>query len=361
MMSWRCVPALALGLFFTAPRASAILIEMKDVKNPAPIGGYLLNDDGTNLTIRVRTPDGKEQDTTYPLAKVNVLHRLDVKRLEALTKHDPKAYRDYAEELAGKKEDPEARDTAMRLYLIAGKLAPDKFGSSSMLGMSGLAGTKAEARKYRALAFLLDPKAGADLLNAEVEKPAPLDKSQEVAVKDFVRALQYYRTGQVQSARDAARKPGVDRIFARLPDKTDLKTFLQWCEDANCSNCKMIGTIYCPNCKGKGVVAAPFGQVEVCPMCKGKKIVTCPECEGTKVRDPLPDQTVRAVLKYELWAIDQLAGGEDAAPKEEAAAKGWSSVLQSGRLTPVLRLSPDTVSDFDPRKTRYRNGKWVEE
>src|SRR5262245_46590903 len=89
---------LAFGLFCSASPAPAILIESKDVKNAPQIGGYLIRDDGTNLTIRTRTADGREQDATYALAKYKIIHRLDVKRLEGLSRDDPKGYRDYAEE-----------------------------------------------------------------------------------------------------------------------------------------------------------------------------------------------------------------------------------------------------------------------
>jgi hypothetical protein len=70
---------------------------------------------------------------------------------------------------------------------------------------------------------------------------------------------------------------------------------------------------------------------------------------------------VRAALQYELWALDLQSGGEAAGRKEAAGPKGWSAVLQSGRLRPVLRLSLETVTDIDLSKTRYRDRMWVEE
>ncbi len=359
MSVWRFLLGLAAGLFWATSPASAILIDTNDGKN-TQVAGFLIRDDGANLTIRIRTLDGREQDVTYPHDKIKILHRLDVKRLEGLFKDDPKGYRDYAEELTRQKKDPEARDTAMRLYLIAAKLAPDKFGSSSLLGMSELASTPAEARKYKALAFVLDPKPGGELLNAEVVKPAPLDNIQLRALNDFTRALQHYRAGRIKLAVDAAKKDGVDKIFTLAPTKMDQKSFLQWCAEANCETCRADGTVVCATCKGTGLVLNMFRQ-ERCPTCTGKKRMFCPDCGGTHVRDPLPDQSMRVVLRSELWAMDQQGLGGDAGGKEATEPKGWSTVLQSGRLKPVLRLSLDTVSDFDPRKCRYRNGKWVEE
>src|SRR5262245_31427244 len=182
MSMWRYLLGLAVGLLCSASPALAILIEVNDGKKSEKIGGFLVRDDGPILIIRIRTADGREQDIPYTLAKITVLHRLDEKRLASLSRDDPKAYRDYAEELAGKKDilekDPEARDRTMRLYLIAAYLKPEQYGSSSLLAMSKLASTPAEARRCRALAFLLDPKASDDILKAVVAKPAPLDKAQ---------------------------------------------------------------------------------------------------------------------------------------------------------------------------------------
>ena len=53
----RCFLGLALGLFCLTSVASAILIESGAVR----VGGFLVNEDGTKLTIRTRTPDGQEK------------------------------------------------------------------------------------------------------------------------------------------------------------------------------------------------------------------------------------------------------------------------------------------------------------
>jgi hypothetical protein len=347
---------LAVGLFCATLPTSAILIESKDGK----VGGYVEDDDGTKLVIRVRTPDGREKRERFEHAKITILHRLDVKRLEGLSRDNPKAYRDYAEELARHKDDPEARDTAMRLYLIAAKLAPEKFGSSSLLGMSALA-SPAEARKCRAMAFLLDPKADAGVLKDQAAKPVQPAKFPAGALGEFTRALQHYRAGRIQAAMDTAKHEGVEKVFSMTPEKIDQKTFLGWCNDASCKTCKPDGTVACTACKGSGVILNMFGQYERCPTCSGKKKVICPDCGGTHVRDPLPDDALRVVLRSELWALDQQGAGDDAGRKDATEAKGWSAVLQSRRLSPVLPLSLETITDFDPRKCRYRNGKWVED
>jgi hypothetical protein len=348
---------LVIGLLCSTSVASAILIET----DAGRVGGFVLNDDGTNLKISISTPDGQEKVGEYLHAKIKVLHQLDVKRLEGLTPDNPKAYFDYAEELARQEADPEAGYTAMRLYLIAAHLAPTKFGSRSLLGMSTLAKTPAGARKYRAMAFLLDPKADAEILKAEVVKPAPSAQFQDRALRDFTKALQLYRAGQINLASETAKHEGVDKIFSKAPGKIDLKTFLQWCIDASCQTCRADGTVICPMCRGSGIALNNLGRRVGCPTCKAKKRVPCPDCGGTHVRDSLPDDVLRVVYQCELWAVDRQGVGANVGRKEARDTKSWSAVLQSRQLSPILPLSLETITRFDPRKCRYRNRQWVEE
>ena len=357
MSVYRFGLGLAAGLFFSTLPVSAILIDTGTGK----VGGFLLNDDGTKLKISIPTRDGEDKVGEYLHADIKILHRLDVKRLEGLSKDNPKAYGDYAEELALQKDDPEARYVAMRLYLIAAYLAPKEFGSSSLLHMSALASTPTEARKCRAMAYLLDPKSDAEIIETDAGKPARPAPLPARALEDFTKALRLYRGGQIKSASETAKHEGVEAIFRMAPGKIDLKTFLQFCTDANCTTCRADGTVTCPTCNGRGTVLNMFRQYERCPTCKGKKRARCPDCGGTHVLDPLPSAALRVVLRCELWAIDRQGGWDNRGHKDEADAKSWSAVVQSRRLSPVLPLSLETIASFDPRMCRYRNRKWVAE
>ncbi len=356
MSGYRLGLGLVVGLLSTS-LASGILIETKTGR----VGGFVLHDDGTKLKISIPTPDGQEKVSEYLRADVKIIHQLDVKRLESLSRDNPRGYRDYADELARQDADPEARYVAMRLYLIAARLAPDEFGSNSLLRMSALASTPAEARKYRAMAFLLDSKGDATLLKAEAVNSADPPRLPAQALEDFTRTLRLYRAGQPTLATETARHEGVDKVFSVAPGKIDLKTFLQWCTDAQCQNCRADGTVVCPTCAGRGIIVNKLNQIQACPTCSNKKKVLCPDCGGTHVRDPLPDDVLRVVLRCELWAMEQQGGGGNVGRKEVADTKSWSAALQSRQRGAVLPLSLETISTFDPRKTRYRNREWVEE
>ena len=356
-MRSRCfVLGLAVGLWCLPSAVQAILIEADGVR----VGGYFVRDNAKTLTLRLRTADGKEKVQDYDRAHVaiKIIYQLDRNRLEKLSKDNPKAYRDYAEELAAQIADPEAKDMAMRLFLMAAYLDPQQYGHRSLLSMSLLAGTPAEARKCRAMAFLLDPKGDASVLKAAAVKPAQIPKGQAGALQDFLKALRCYRRGLLRSARESVAHEGVDTIFSIAPGMMDQKTFLQWCTDANCAICNSKGKVLCDMCNGKGITLE-FGRPVLCPMCGGRKVLACKACQGTGVNPTRPDDVMRIVLGAELWAVDQCSSGDASSKKKETGETNWSSLLQVHQLSPVASLSLETITEFDPRKCLYRNGTWV--
>ena len=307
MRSRPFILGLAVGWFGLSSPARAILLVEK-APGSVPVGGYLAADDGATLKVKMLLPDGKELIKTYELSKIDIIHKLDAGRLQKLDKSDPKAYYDYDEELADKKldADPEAKDTARRLFLIADYLDRRTFGRDALLRMSSLAGSEAEARRCRALSFLLDPKGDAAALKA-----APAPKAPAGALQDFERALQSYRTGQIANARTRANLKDMDTVFSMAPGPIDKATFLQWCTDAD---------------------ASPG--------------------------NPPPEDRLRKTLQAEVWVIGQLSG--DAGDKTGAGEAKWSSILQTRQVKPVSPLSLETIADgMDPHMCLYRDGKWV--
>jgi hypothetical protein len=355
-MPWyRCLAGVVACFVVGASSAKAILIETGGVR----VGGYLVSEDDKKLTIRTLTPEGEEAVKEYPRDKIKVLHQLDAKRLTELSSDKPKAYRDYADELARQDADPEARYMARRLYLIAASLDKKNLGVSCLVRLSALAGSPAEARRCRALAYLFASKAEGKVLLVEGKAAKPPRPSAD-ALRDFTKALQAYRAGKVKLADDIAGRKGMDAIFQLAPVNLDVKSFRRMCTDANCATCKATGRVQCTACLGKGVVRNMFGVFERCTTCNGKKVITCAVCDGRGVTPDLSNDTLRTLLGAELWATEQLLGGAVVADKKKSADnKSWSAVLQRRRLNPVLPLSLETITEFDPRKCHYRDGSWV--
>jgi hypothetical protein len=308
-MRWRpFLLGLALGWFGLSSPARAILL-VETTPGSVPVGGYLVSEDGKKLKIKTLVEGGREKFTEYELSKIKIIHRVDNSRLEKLNKDDPKGYFEYATELADRKlaADPEARDLARRLFLIAAYLDKRQFGNEALLNMGSLASTPGEARRCRALASLFDTRDGAKPL-----KPEPLSKVPTGALQDFQKALQLYRTGDIANARKRANQKDMDLVFSMAPGKMDKATFLQWCIDA----------------------------------------------DGPSGSQSLSEDRLRMVLQAELWVLEQLSRG-DTGDKTSAGETKWSSILQSRQVGSVPVLSLETVSEFDPRKCLYREGKWV--
>jgi hypothetical protein len=353
----RSALGVALCLLVWASSASAIVIKT----SKGPVGGFLVSEDGKYMTLRV-TEDGQEVERDYLIAKNPVLYRIEVERLKSLSRDKPKAYSDFADELAKEEQDPEARYMARRLYLITAHLDRGKLGKDALLKLSALADSEAEARRCRALAYLLDEKADATLLAREEVRTDKASKLPAEGLKDFLKALQAYRAGKVVPALELAGRKGMERIFSQAPGDLDQAAFKRMCTDVRCAACKMKGTLPCSNCSGKGLVKNMFGGLEVCTTCNRKKSVTCDTCGGRGINQDLSSDTLRVILRAELWATEQLLGGGPAGEKKPAPGEAlkWSSALQKRQVSPVLPLSLETlIPEIDPRKCKYHNKTWV--
>jgi len=342
------------GLLCWTSHARAIVIEY----NGSRIGGFFQSNDGKTLTILVRNKDGQEEESRYLLAKVKIISEVDLPTLEKLSPDQPAAYRDYAKKLAAMaamENDPEARYVARHLYLIAAHLDPKTLGPACLLAMSDLAETPAEARRCRAMAYVLDSKSDETILKADDGKSEKQPKLEASALRDFLKPLQLYRKGNVREAAVAAKGTAVEAVFAAAPGKLSQKNFMGWCSDANCATCKTKGKVLCSACSGRGVVVGEFGA-ERGATCNGLGSVSCTTCDGTGIDFRPSDEVMRTVLRAELWAIAQLSGDDSAnkAPRES----GWSSALKSRQVKPVTPLTLETITEFDPRKCYYRGRVW---
>ena len=146
---------LAIGLHAQAALAVVVFVRGSD----QPIGGYVVREDAESLVLRESAGPGKARERTFRKADLtDVIVTVRKDRLEQLRPEMPRAYRDYAEELAEKRRDPEARDMAIRLFLIAAWLDPGELGQGALLAMVDLARDPMEASRFRAAAYLQDPR-----------------------------------------------------------------------------------------------------------------------------------------------------------------------------------------------------------
>ncbi len=180
-----------------------------------PIYGTLVRQTDKTLVVQIRTADGSFVERTLARDQIELLyHPVDPARLESLDPAEPERYRDYAEELADKKKDPEARQLSLRLYWLAAVLAPERLGKSCLLGMTSLAETEAEASRYRAVAYLLDASRDKSILERSVTaRSVPLPEPATVAQRAAYRALEALRRGDYSMAIQIAQREGVQHVL----------------------------------------------------------------------------------------------------------------------------------------------------
>lgn len=189
--------AILVLLLLTAPAPAITIFERGKAE---PTRARLVRSTAQQVTIAEVQPDGTTRERTIPRSEIeDLIDPVSRERLEALTPESPQAYRNYAEELAEKRVDPDAQAAAIRLYLIAAWLDPENLARSCLLGMTGLARTPEEERKFRAMAYLHDPDHDRRLLRrAETTTPAPAAASEGRA--GLLRALALRRQGNRRAA-----------------------------------------------------------------------------------------------------------------------------------------------------------------
>jgi hypothetical protein len=273
------------------------------------IAGFLVREDPAKVVLREELQDGTFQEREIPRSEIDeLIVTVDAERLESLRPDDPHGYRDYAEELAVKRRDPEARAMAVRLYLIAAYLAPEKLGRSCLMGMAALADGPAERRKFRAMAYLLDPAHNRELLERSEADARGAPTAPDADRGELVDALRLLRQGKYGLAQGKAES--VEPLFDRYGRVLSRDEFIETCQSA-------------------------------------------PDAG-------LPDDLLRGILRLELTLSEPTSPEEHSRPAKGPAPARWLRIIATGGHKPVPSLSLETITEFDPCKCVFRRGRWVE-
>lgn len=278
------------------------------VQDGKKIVGHLHSLSDAYVVLDEVLPDGTlRRKSIRRSPEVLVINSVKPELLEALREDNPRAYRDYADDLKVKLEDPDCRVTALRLYLIAAHLDPEKHGPGCLTSMATLARSQEEQRRYRAMAYLLDPKHDPALLRNESIRKTAIAVSEEdrTNLRDGLRA---FWSGRKSDAVGYASRPEFRAALARVSKELTIEEFEA----------------------------------------------------GLKRRGSwLPPSTLRKVLQLEqsLSPARELVSSASP-PKKETGS--WAMLDWKKPAPSTAKLSLETVSQFDPRKTRFRNGEWVE-
>ena len=336
------------ALWLAAAPAWAVIVYFQDAQRE-PVAGYLVRQDAQTVVLRVESGEGKTEEKTFPRVQViDVLQTVSQERLAALQPANPQAYHDYAEELAEKRRDPEARDTALRLYLIAAYLDRAKLARGALLGMAGLARNGQERRKFRAIADLLDPNHNRGLL-AVANANTPKGRLEDQDKKLFLDALRLLRQGHRSEALNMIERPAVKKAFAFYQHKLSAKDF-EKAAKADCPHCER-GFIDCERCQGTGRRRVG-GRVNLCGLCNRGNL-PCSHCRGD-FQNPVPP----AAILHQLVALELELLSDAPQPAAASQEPSWAALLGRGESDPAPALSLETLTEFDPRQCVYRNRRW---
>jgi hypothetical protein len=199
------------------PTAACPAITIFERGKAEPTRGRLIRESATDVTIEESLPGGLTRERTIPRTQIeDSIDPISPERLAALSPDKPQEYRNYAEELAEKRVDPDAQAAAIRLYLIGAWLDPEGLAKSSLLGMTALARTPQEERRFRAMAYLYDPDHDRRLLREAEHAPAAAAPSETGDA--LRRTLQLRRQGNRRSALLNLSRPGVTEELQKYSD-----------------------------------------------------------------------------------------------------------------------------------------------
>jgi hypothetical protein len=261
-----------------------------------PVMGYLVRETNEMLVIRQEIEGGKTQELTIPKTRIDeVLVTVSPERLESLDPNKPEQYREYAEELAEKRRDPEARDAARRLFAIAAHRGDAALRHSALLGLISLARTTDDERRLRALAYLHDPHHDETVLTGAAQVQQPPNE----AHRQLLSALRLIRQGKPAAARPIVGEPALAQRLSAAD--------------------------------------TPISSAELSTLL---------------ATSPLTDQQLATVLRAEV-ILESLASGD-----ASAGGSTWSlSGLHT--LAPVPPLKLENLTEFDEQECVFKGGRWT--
>jgi hypothetical protein len=293
-----------LWTLFSVP-AHAIVILKKGASEP--LMGYLVRQDENTIVVREMLEGGASREHAIRRADIDeLLVTVAPERLAALDPGQPQHYREYAEELAEKSRDPEARDAALRLFHIAAFHGGERLRTSSLLGLAALAASPAEERRLRAAAYLHHPEHPRSLVSPPAAAPAPRTPQDRQALEKLLQAVRAIRQGRPSESRRILNEPAMAEHVAILA-----------------------GTI------------------------------TREQLLALATTRPLSDASLRQLLAAEIALEEALSDRPAAEAPADERATTWSAAAKPGGLDPLPSLDLLHLTPFDPRASVYRDGKWV--
>lgn len=332
--------------------AAGAVITLKDGTR---IGCVIIERDPQQAVVDVVTSAGNRQRKVLNVSDVaSVDYAVSPSRLAELNPAKPLRYKEYAEELAEVKIDPEARPMALRLYHIALNLAPDEFAESCLLGMIRIARDRDEQRRLRAAAYLHLQSQDVSIMTsaqASTARDDDDDEDREDLLK-LLRELRGRKKIRLRPAEITLLREALGSFAGGMEDQEITDLFA-----AECPNCQN-GKVDCPLCQ-RGFITTG-NRRRKCPRCTRGK-TDCNVCGGGNGKRPLPEDLVARLVTAELNVLrDQLDSVADRNTKTDDSSDAWSQIRPAARHESFPALGLRNLTEFDPDKCIFRDGQWVE-
>ena len=205
------------------PQARADVVYRRGL--PSPLVGQVTQNDAEGIVVKFDMPQQGVTQILIPRDEV-VEHIVTVSasRLEALNDGDWAQYRDYAEELAAYRVDPQAHQLAIRLYLIVAYYANDNLRSGAFRALIEIARSAEEEKRFRTLAFQVMGNKASHLL-APPKGITPIQLPDESAQQELLQCIRLVRQGAGEQALDLADSPAVQAAFESISNVMTFRDF----------------------------------------------------------------------------------------------------------------------------------------
>ncbi len=194
--------------------------------------GRVISLDASSVTFQrrnLKTNDYREQTIARDRIAALVIN-IRPKQLERLEPGQPDAYLEIAEELAPQSKDPEARDLAIRLYLLAAVNGNPQQRDLCVRAIIPLARTVAEEKRFRALAniYLDDPKSWLTPTTPRSQTRPTISADTLQRRKQLKAALVALRTGKRAKAADVINQSWVEQTLQPFDNICTWRELRQW-------------------------------------------------------------------------------------------------------------------------------------
>ena len=185
------------------------------------ISGKIVSENDTSIQFQTFSDGRLGQTKSIKREQIGFVTRtIDTKRLSLLSPENWSAYRDYAEEIGGFKNDPAARHLARRLYLITAANSSGELQQSAILGLLAITESKTERRRLELLGFMLNPDSSEFAIVPAEDQQTAASESDKQTMLSLVHAI---RKGESAKARSLLKSSSNRIVFSRWRDQCSLE------------------------------------------------------------------------------------------------------------------------------------------